>query len=399
MIRYRYRAMQADGRPVRGELDAEHAADLEARLRALGLVFINGEALPAGRRLRRSVPRRELIHFCFHLEQLVGAGVPVFESLAELRDATRHPRLREIVATVLADIEAGKPLSQAAARHPAVFSRVFVCLLEAGEQSGHLPEAIRDIGAMLAREEELAAHARQVSIYPLVVGSILAVALVMALVHVVPELEKLFRSMGQALPLQTVVLVALSRAVASGWWAMLLVALLLAAALRLALARSSALRIRCHALLLELPLVGEIRRKLALARFAALFATLYAAGITVIEALRATEDVTGNLALREGLRLATARIEQGQRVSSAFESVGVFPPLVARMLRVGEQTGALDRALGNVAELYSRDVRDAIARLQGAIEPTLTVLMGGLLLWIATAVLGPIYDIITRLPA
>ncbi len=399
MTRYRYRAMQADGRAVRGELEAEHATELEARLRDLGLVFINGEALRARCGPRRCIPRRELIHFCFHLEQLVGAGVPVFESLAELRDATRHPRLREIIATVLADIEGGKPLSQAASRHPAVFTPVFVSLLRAGEQSGRLPEAIRDIGAMLTREEELAAHARQIAIYPLVVGSILTVALVVALVHVVPELEKLFRSTGQALPLQTVVLVALSRAVANGWWAMLLLAVTLGAALQWALARSSALRIRCHALLLELPLVGEIRRKLALARFAALFATLYGAGITVIDAMRATEDVTGNLALREGLRLAAARIEQGQLISSAFESVGIFPPLVARMLRVGEQTGALDRALDNVAQLYSRDVRDALARLQGAIEPALTVLMGGLLLWIATAVLGPIYDIITRLPA
>jgi type IV pilus assembly protein PilC len=151
-------------------------------------------------------------------------------------------------------------------------------------------------------------------------------------------------------------------------------------------------------LLLRLPLLGELRRKLALARFAGLFATLYAAGINVIDALKTSENITGNLALREGLRTATLRIEQGQTISQAFASVGLFPPLVTRMLRVGEQTGALDRALANVSAFYSRDVREAIARLQATMEPALTVAMGALLLWIASAVLGPIYDIITHLP-
>jgi len=181
-------------------------------------------------------------------------------------------------------------------------------------------------------------------------------------------------------------------------WAMLLV---LGAGLAFgahALARSEPLRIRAHTLRLRLPLIGEILRKLALARFAALFATLYAAGINIIDALRASEDAVGNLALREGLRAARQGIEQGQPMSAAFEAAQVFPPLVTRMLRLGEHTGALDQALNKVASLYQRDVADGIARLQAAAEPALTVLMGGLLLWIASAVLGPIYDIITRLP-
>ena len=278
------------------------------------------------------------------------------------------------------------------------FSAVAVSLLRAGEQAGRLPEAIRDSGAALAQEEELAGHARRIAIYPSIVATVLLAAVVVALVHVVPELERLLRGTGQRLPLQTRVLMGLSGAVRDWGWAMLLCTLGGTALGAHALARSEPLRTRLHALQLRLPLVGGILRKLALARFAALFATLYGAGINVIEALRTSTGATANLALRAGLREATGAIEQGRPISVAFEATQVFPPLVIRMLRLGEHTGALDDALAKVASLYRRDVAEGIARLQAAAEPVLTILMGGLLLWIASAILGPIYELITRLP-
>lgn len=398
MQTFRYRALSTDGRRVRGELAATDLVELEQRLRAQGLLLINGRARPPGLRRAARIPRRELIPFCFHLEQLLEAGVPPFESLTALRDAVTEPRLQRTIAALLADIERGQPLSDAAARQPQAFSAVAVSLLRAGESAGRLPMAVRDIGATLAHEEALATHARRLSLYPAIVATVLLVAIVVALTQVVPEVEKLLRGAGQSLPLQTRLLVGMSQAVRDWGWAMLLTlgsGLVLGAQ---ALARSESLRIRAHALRLRLPLVGEILRKLALARFAALFGTLYAAGINIIDALRTSEDAVGNLALREGLRAARQSIEQGRPMSAAFEEAEVFPPLVTRMVRLGEHTGALDQALNKVAMLYQRDVADGIARLQAAAEPALTILMGGMLLWIASAVLGPIYDIITRLP-
>lgn len=398
MTVWRYRAMGADGRRLRGELEAADLAELERLLAGRTLTLIN--ARPRRIRALRAarIPRRELIPFCFHLEQLLGAGVPPFESLAALRDASTDPRLQRTVAALLADVERGLPLSAAAARRPEAFSPVAVSLLRAGEQAGRLPEAIRDIGAALAQEEELASHARRIAIYPAIVAALLGLAVVVALTHVVPELERLLRSAGQTLPLQTRILIGLSRAVREWGWAMLLA---LAAAGMLgthASARSAALRTRTHALQLRLPLIGDLLRKLALARFAALFATLYGAGINVIDALRTSADATANLALRAGLHDAIAGIEQGRPISHAFEATNVFPPLVTRMLRLGEHTGALDQALDKIATLYHRDVAEGIARLQATAEPALTVAMGGLLLWIASAVLGPVYDLIARLP-
>ena len=398
MSRYRYRALAADGRRVRGELEAGDLAELEHRLRALGLMLINGEPCRRPGWFGRRVPRRELIHFCFHLEQLLSAGVPPFDSLAALRDASTHPRTHAMACALLAAVERGKPLSEAAAALPGAFSAVAVSLLRAGEAAGTLPQAIRDIGSALTRDDELAAHARRIAIYPAIVGSILLLAVIVALTQLVPELEQLARSTGQALPLQTRILVGLSHSVRDWGGALLLVLASGITAGTWALARSAALRLRADALRLALPLVGDILHKLALARFAALFATLYGAGINILDALRATEEAVGNRVLRAGLRAAGRSIEQGQTISDAFAAAGVFPPLVTRMLKLGEHTGALERALGNVATLYQREATEGIARLQAAAEPALTLLMGGLLLWIASAVLGPIYALTSHLP-
>lgn len=397
MTLFRYRALTLSGTRQRGRMEATDLRDLEQRLHASGLQLINGE--PCRMMLpRRRLPRRELIPFCYQLEQLLGAGVPPFESLAVLRDSHPDSRVKNMVSGLLDDIENGCPLSQAAARQPGAFSAVAVSLLRAGEEAGRLPEAVRDIGSALARDEALAAHARRIAIYPAIVASVLLLAVVVALTQVVPELEKLLRSSGQVLPLQTRLLIGLSQAVRDwGGYALLALCAGMGASWQ-ALARSARLRTHADALILRLPVVGDILRKLALARFAGLFATLYTAGINVIDALRASEGATGNLALREGLRSARDAIERGRPISTAFEAAGIFPPLVTRMLALGEQTGSLDNALHKLGELYQRDVSEGTARLQAVAEPALTLLMGGLLLWIASAVLGPIYDIITRLP-
>lgn len=395
---HRYRAMAADGRRVRGELDAVDLLDLEQRLQTMGLVLINGEPVRLRWRTRAKVPRRELIHFCFHFEQLLTAGVPPFEALTAMRNATTHARTRALIGMLLADVERGRPLSEAIARQEGVFAPALVALIKAGEHAGRLSEAVREIGAVLEREEALVAHARRIAIYPAIVAALILAALVVALVQVVPEMEKLFRSSGEQLPLQTQVLLALSALVTRHGWLMLLGAGSLAAALQWQLAHSEPARVRAHRLLLSLPLVGGILRDIGLARFASTLASLYAAGVPVIDALRISQDTTGNLALRAALHDVTRQVEQGRPLSAAFETASRFPALLTRMAQVGEQTGALDRALENIALLCRRDVEIAIGRLQAAIEPGLTVMLGALLLWVASAILGPIYGLITRLP-
>ena len=214
---------------------------------------------------------------------------------------------------------------------------------------------------------------------------------------VVPDLARFFRNTGLALPLQTRILMGTSEFL-QAWWPGLILLVVLAVVGGAALLRlNPALRQRVDWIKLNLPVVGPILHKVVLSRFASMFAMMYGAGIPIIDAVRTSEDVVGNEAVRDSLRRAGMLIGQGQNVTAAFQSVGLFPPLVVRMLRVGESTGALDRALREVSYFYTRDVRESIARAQAAMEPTLTLVLGLLLMGVALSVLGPVYDMLTRL--
>ncbi|MCB1908378.1 MAG: type II secretion system F family protein [Rhodocyclaceae bacterium] len=399
MAVFAYKAMNPDGQLVRGELEAANLVDLEMRLKRMELDFINGSPLKPRAFGRSSpAPRRELINFCFHLEQLRRAEVPILEGLSDLRDSTEHPRFREIMAGVVEGIEGGKSLSAALEDYPQAFDPVFCNLIRAGEASGNLPHVLRDLADSLKRDDELAAYASRIVIYPLIVLTFLFAAVTVALIWVVPQLAQLFRSTGQALPLQTRILVGTSELM-QAYWPFLLAALALAIGLgTFAIQRSPAVRLRFDAVTLHLPLFGEIRRKIIMARFAGLFAMMYSSGIPIIDALRSTEKVVGNQVIQRALQRICQHIAEGQNVSAAFAGSNLFPPLVTRMLRVGENTGALDTALTNLRYFYDRDVQESTARLQAVLEPLLIALLAAFLLWIAVAVMGPIYDIITTLP-
>lgn len=400
MIDFTYRALDADGRRVRGQQQASDLVDLEQRLRDQKLDLLHGKPVAASRwpQRQRPVSRRELIKLCFHLEQFLRAGVPIIESLIDLRDAIHHPPFRQVIADTVQAIEGGATLSESLARHPHVFDPVFCNLIRAGELSGRLPDILHTLADALKRDDELASHSRRLAIYPAIVTTVILAALSVALLYVVPELARLFHSTGQPLPWQTRQLILLSGLLADYGW-------LLAAsvptgilAAQLALQKHASLRLRFDAALLRLPVIGTILTKIILARFTGLFAMMYASGITIIDALKTAEDVVGNTALQRGLQQVGRAIEDGQQVSEAFIAVDLFPPLVTRMLRVGESTGAIDTALANVSYFYDRDVREAIERLQASIEPVLTLVLGALLLGVMSAILMPVYDIITHMP-
>ncbi|MDA0190810.1 MAG: type II secretion system F family protein [Proteobacteria bacterium] len=395
---YTYKAINPDGRAVHGRIDALNIVDLELRLRRMELDLVSGQpvsqhSLFSGGR----VPRREIINFCFHLEQLLEANVPLLEGLIDLRDSLEHPRFREVVASLVEAIEGGQTLSQALETQRPVFDRVFVSLIRAGEASGRLPDILRNLIDSLKWEDELAAQTKKALIYPAVVAVVVVIATFFLMIYMVPQLKQFVKSMGQQLPLQTELLFFVSDLFVARWYVFLLLPLLLAGGLQLLLRSNPLARVRFDGFKLRLPLLGEILRKVILSRFANTFALLYSSGIPILESIRTTQDVAGNQAIRQALERVEQLIGEGQNVTTAFQSAGLFPPLVIRMLRVGEGTGALDRALNNVSYFYNRDVRESVEKVQQLIEPMLTLLLGSLLGWIMLSVLGPVYDVISRI--
>jgi type IV pilus assembly protein PilC len=399
MALFTYKAIDPKGKAALGQIDAANIIDLEMRLKRMGLDLVTGAPTRRGGTLARtgSVKRQDLINFCFHLEQLNGAGVPLVESLVDLRDSGENARFREVISGVIESIQGGAGLSNALAEYPDVFSSVFCSLIRAGEATGRLPEVLLQLTETLKWEDELSAQTRKLIMYPAFVGSIVLLVTLFLMIYLVPQMVGFIKNMGQQIPLQTRLLIAVSAFFVDYWWAIIATPVAAFFGLQVAMKSNPLVRYQVDRAKLGMPGLGNILRKIIMSRFASTFALMYSSGITILDAIRSSEEIAGNVVIQEGLRMAGQEIADGKSVTSAFQDVGLFPPLVIRMLRVGETTGALDRALLNVSYFYNREVREAIAKIQVMIEPALTVVLGAILGWVMLSVLGPIYDVISKI--
>ena len=396
---FSYKAVDAVGKSVYGQVDALNLFDLEQRLGRMGLDLVTGA--PARRKGRligaAKVKRQDLINFCFHLEQLSAAGVQIIDGLTDLRDSIEHLRFREVVSGLIEGIEGGQSLSQALGEYPEVFSKVFVSLVRTGEQTGRVPEVLKSLTAQLKWEDELAAQTRRLMIYPAFVGSVVMLVTFFLMIYLVPQMTSFIRNVGKDVPLQTQLLIRISGFFVSYWWILLLAPLAAWFGIQAAARTNPAIEYTLDGYKISMPLLGPILKKIILSRFASSFAMMYASGITVLDAIRSSEDIVGNKPLENALRTAGQQIAEGKNLTTAFADMGLFPPLVIRMLKVGENTGALDTALLNVSYFYNREVREAIGKVQAIIEPALTLVLGLILGWVMLAVLGPVYDTISTM--
>lgn len=396
---FTYKAIDAAGKSAVGQIQASNMIDLEMRLKRMGLDMINGGPTRRGAALMRkgSIKREDLINFCFHLENLLRAGVPLIESLTDLRDTSENPRFREVISGITESIQGGSSLSAALADYPDIFSPVFASLIKAGEATGRMPDVLLNLTDTLKWEDELAAQTKKIVMLPAFVGSIVLLVTFFLMIYLVPQMVAFIKGMGSTLPLHTRALIVVSRLCVEYWWAMIGLPIALVFAVKVAAERNPIVRYKLDKLKLNAPLMGNILRKIILSRFASTFALMYSAGITIMDAMRSSEEIAGNLVIQEGLRLAGQEIAEGKSVTNAFQNVGLFPPLVIRMIRVGEATGGLDKALLNVSYFYNREVRESIGKVQVMIEPAMTVILGAILGWVMLSVLGPIYDIMTKI--
>ena len=399
MPSFQYKAIDRDGRKTRGRLDAYNEVDLELRLRKMGLDLITSRPLARNAPAIGSsnVTRQDLITFCFDMEQISRAGIPLVEGLRDLRDGLENPRFREVLTSALEDIEGGKTLSEALAAFPKVFNKVFISLIRAGELSGQLTDVFENLGTTLRWQDELIAQTRKLLIYPAMVFFVVGGVVIFLLLYLVPQVVGLLKTMGLDLPLQTRVLIKLSELTSDYWYLLLIIPLLTIGIGAVAIQSSARARYAFDYFLLRLPVVGQILEKILLARFANFFALMYRSGITILEAIRTSEDIVANDYVADGLRRAGQQINAGENLSEAFQNLGMFPPLVVRMLRVGENTGALDTALMNVTYFYNRDVKESVDKALKLLEPTLTLFLGIILALILFSVLTPVYDILGQL--
>ena len=400
MPSFEYKAIDKTGQPARGGLDAVNEVDLELRLRRMGLDLITCKQVD--RRTKSigagsAITRQDLINFCFDMEQMVRSGIPILDGLRDMRDSIDSPRFREVLTVMTEDMEAGNVLSQCMSTHPEAFDRVFISLIRAGEQSGQLPEVFQNLAETIRWQDELLSQTRRLLMYPAFTLVVVLGVMAALLIFLVPQIAQLFKSMGMALPMQTKILLAVSGFAKDFWLPILLLPTTAVITLVIVVRRSTKAAYLWDHTKLHIPVIGPIIQKIIMSRFTNTFGLMYRSGITVLDAIRISEDVVGNRVVADGLNRAVQQVASGEGLTDTFHNLGLFPPLVIRMLRVGESTGALDTALANVTYFYNRDVKDAVDKGMKMLGPALTLILGGMIAFVIWAVLGPVYDILGKM--
>ncbi|MEM0953021.1 MAG: type II secretion system F family protein [Pseudomonadota bacterium] len=399
MTDYRYKAMDPYGKVQRGWLQAKNEMDVAFRLenQGLDLIVCNARQRRGGRVVSTSITRRDLINMVFHLEQLTRSGVPLLEGLQDLRDSVSPGYFRDVLAGLVDEIEGGKTFSQSLAAFSKDFDPVFISLVSVGEESGELPRVLKQVGENLRWADELAANTKRILMYPAIVGTVILGVTAFLMIYLVPQIIPFVEELGGTIPGHTRALIAVSDFFVNYWAALFLVPAAFIVFIRVLERARPETQLLVDRLRLRVPLVGSIMFRIKLARLATYMALLYSSGITVLRSLEICEDVVDNSYMSRSLGQARELISEGKTISDSFSATEMFPPLVIRMLKVGEGTGELDQALLNVSYFYDREVREAIETIEPAISPMLTVVMGVLLGWIMLSVLGPVWDTIAQI--
>jgi type IV pilus assembly protein PilC len=396
MPHYKYKAIDAGGKFIQGNLDAGNVPDLEFRLEKMELDLVTFKQKDLGSDLfgKNKIGRRDLINFSFYLEQLTRAGIPILEGLADLRDGEENPTFRDIVTGVIEAIEGGNTFSEALGHYPKVFDDVFVSLIKVGERSGKMSEVLVDITETLKWQDELLAKAKKIMTYPAVIGSLVLSVILFMMIFIVPDIMQAIVGLGGKIPFETRALMATSNFLVNYWYLVIIVPFATFSILGFYYRTSSRARFKMDGMFLKVWLIGPVNEKIKVSRFARYFALMFASGITVLDAINLSKSVVSNAVLEDGIDRAWQQISEGGSISESFKNIGIFPPLVVRMLRVGEASGQMDKSLNNISYFFDRDINDSIEKMEPVMQTAMMTSIGLIVMWLALSVLGPIYDTI-----
>ena len=395
MERYKYKAINNEGRPIRGVLTAANEADLFARLQRSNLELVNCSKVTSKKgtfSFGKKVKIRELIQFFMHLQQMQAAGIPLLDALADLRDTADKDAFRDVISELYSEVSEGSSLSEAMANHPRVFGNLEVSLVASSEESGDLQEACGQLVKYLKWVDAMQSRVRKATRYPMILCATVLLTVVVMMRFVVPQIVGFIRNLDQELPFATTSLIATSDFFQAYWIWVLVIPIILVVFTVLMSRTSEPFAYRVDALILKIPVMGDLVRKINISRFSQTFGALFAGGIEILKALDASTNTVGNRVLREGLENVKTYVKQGDPLSEALNKSGEFPSMVVRMVRVGEESGGLTHVLDQVSEFYTNDVDEEVQKVITMIEPALTAVLGILILWIAVGVFGPIYS-------
>ncbi len=401
MPHFRYKARNERGEAMNGELEAGSADALATQLLNSGLTPIEIREFTPRRDIVGEIQRKlgmgrpsldDLVLFCRQMHTLVKSGVPIIRGLTSLSETTRNPILSATLASMVDELEAGRELSIAMGHHPELFSQLMVSMVRVGENTGRLDDAFLQLSRYLELDRDTRNRVREALRYPLFVLLAIGAAITVINIKVIPAFASVFAQMGSDLPWQTRLLMTTSDFFVAWWPAMLATLIAGSVATRYYL-RSELGRYRWDRLRLRLPLAGDIISRATLGRFARSFAMTIRAGVPLIHALTVISRAVDNSYVGERILSMRNGIERGDTLTRTATATSLFTPLVLQMLAVGEETGAVDQMMEEVAEFYEREVEYDLKALSARIEPIMLVAIGILVLILAFAVFLPLWSL------
>ncbi len=391
---YTARAFNGDLRTA--TIDAPSRDDVIAQLRKqrLSVVKIDQDASTkkAGR-FGKPIKTRDVVIFTRQFSTMINSGLPLVQALTILAEQTDNKSLAEVTRKVVFDVESGNTVADALSKHPKAFTNLYVNMVAAGEAGGILDTILMRLATFLEKNDALVRKVKGAMIYPTVIMSVAAIAIIVLLLFVIPVFESMFASVGQALPLPTRIVIGASRFLKSYWWVVFGGAAGAAFLLRRYYASSSG-KLVIDRLMLKMPVLGDVLRKSAVSRFTRTLGTLISSGVSILEGLEITAKTAGNRVIQDAIMASRASIAGGDTIAQPLQKSKVFPPMVISMIAVGEQTGGLDEMLSKIADFYDEEVDAAVSNLLSLLEPIMIVFLGVVVGGMVVAMYLPIFDMI-----
>ncbi|NLE23566.1 MAG: type II secretion system F family protein [Actinobacteria bacterium] len=398
MTNFAYKALDARGAQAAGEIEGESKAAVAAALRSRGLTVLDLNEVKQGWgqiQIGGRIKPKDLTVFSRQFATMVNSGLSMLRCLYVLEEQTPNAKLAAVIGDVRADVEAGIALSDSLEKHPKVFSRLYVSMVRAGELGGILDEVLNRLATQLEKEDSIRRAVKSAMVYPVLIGSFAIIVLLGMVLFLIPIFADMYRDLGNAqLPFLTRIMVGISDALLTFPWNVLILAAIIAAVYGLIrLKRTDRGHRAWDRFKLRIPMgIGEIIRKLAVARFSRTLGTLITSGVPILQAIEITGQAAGNVVIEDAMVEVQQSVKEGQSITAPLEKAPVFPAMVTQMISVGEETGSLDAMLGKIADFYEDEVNAAVKSLTSILEPILMLFVGALVGTVVISMYLPIFN-------
>jgi len=375
-----YKAKNRSGRRVKGELDAPSIDLAERALENKGFTEIKVKPKPKdlleGTFLEKSVTTKDMVIFSRQFATLINSGLPILQALEVMSEQTENPRLKRVLYQIKNDVETGASLYDAMAKHRGVFDDLYLNMVQAGEVGGILDEVLLKLSIYMEKAAKLRRKIKGAMMYPAIVLTVAVVVVAIILIFVIPTFQEMFKDMPGGLPLPTQIVINLSNFIRSNFLYIAGFLFLLFITLRLIYKKTEKGRLFFDQFFLNLPILGDLMRKGAVAKFSRTLSTMLNSGVPILEALDIVAKTSGNKVIEKSVYKARKSIAEGHTIAEPLDETGVFPPMVIHMISVGEATGSLDQMLAKIADFYDDEVDAAVEALTSALEPIMIVFLG-----------------------